>query len=26
LLGWRAFKDFELNLDLGSGRSCFNKV
>ena len=26
LLGWRAFKDFELNLDLDSGRSCFNKV
>lgn len=26
LLGWRAFKDFELNLDLASGRSCFNKV
>nr|WP_238538773.1 retropepsin-like aspartic protease [Pseudomonas sp. GM74] len=26
LLGWRAFKDFELNLDLGSGRSCLNKV
>jgi len=26
LLGWRAFKDFELNLDLNSGRSCFNKV
>ncbi|EJM41787.1 hypothetical protein PMI26_03488 [Pseudomonas sp. GM33] len=26
LLGWRAFKDFELNLDLESGRSCFNKV
>ncbi|MGF6137437.1 hypothetical protein QF017_004108 [Pseudomonas laurylsulfatiphila] len=26
VLGWRAFKDFELNLDLDSGRSCFNKV
>jgi hypothetical protein len=26
LLGWRAFKDFELNLDLDSGRSCLNKV
>lgn len=26
LLGWRAFKDFELNLDLESGRSCLNKV
>jgi hypothetical protein len=26
LLGWRAFKDFELNLDLTSGRSCLNKV
>lgn len=26
LLGWRAFNDFELNLDLDSGRSCFNRV
>ncbi|CAI8782681.1 aspartyl protease family protein [Pseudomonas sp. IT-P258] len=26
LLGWRAFKDFELNLDLDSGHSCLNKV
>ena len=26
LLGWRAFKDFELNLDIESGRSCFNKI
>ncbi len=26
LLGWRAFKDFELNLDLESGRSCLNKI
>lgn len=26
LLGWRAFDDFELNLDIDSGRSCFNKV
>ncbi|OOQ42667.1 hypothetical protein AO361_05585 [Pseudomonas fluorescens] len=26
LLGWRAFKDFELNLDLDSGRSCLNRV
>jgi hypothetical protein len=26
LLGWRAFKDFELNLDLDSGRSCLNKI
>ncbi len=26
LLGWRAFKDFELNLDLDSGRSCLNKL
>lgn len=25
LLGWRAFNDFELNLDIESGRSCFNK-
>ncbi|WP_376739161.1 retropepsin-like aspartic protease family protein [Pseudomonas fluorescens] len=26
LFGWRAFKDFELNLDIESGRSCFNKI
>jgi clan AA aspartic protease (TIGR02281 family) len=26
LLGWRAFNDFELNLDVESGRSCFNRV
>ncbi|MGY2261223.1 retropepsin-like aspartic protease [Pseudomonas sp. SDO55104_S430] len=26
LLGWRAFEDFELNLDIDAGRSCFNKV
>ncbi|MGY2189598.1 hypothetical protein D3C81_600420 [compost metagenome] len=26
LLGWRAFDDFELNLDIEAGRSCFNKV
>jgi hypothetical protein len=26
LLGWRAFKDFELSLDLDSGRSCLNKI
>lgn len=26
LLGWRAFEDFELNLDIEAGRSCFNKV
>lgn len=26
LLGWRAFDDFELNLDVEAGRSCFNKV
>lgn len=26
LLGWRAFKDFELNLDPDSGRSCLNRV
>lgn len=26
LLGWRAFDDFELNLDLEAGRSCFNKI
>jgi clan AA aspartic protease (TIGR02281 family) len=26
LLGWHAFDDFELNLDIDSGRSCFNKV
>ena len=26
LLGWRAFKDYELNLDIGSGRSCFNRI
>ncbi|KPG91487.1 hypothetical protein AEQ67_30490 [Pseudomonas sp. RIT-PI-q] len=26
LLGWRAFKDYELNLDIDSGRSCFNRT
>ncbi|WP_083743200.1 retropepsin-like aspartic protease [Pseudomonas sp. KK4] len=26
LLGWRAFHDFELDLDIEAGRSCFNKV
>lgn len=26
LLGWQAFDDFELNLDIEAGRSCFNKV
>jgi predicted aspartyl protease len=26
LLGWRAFDDFELNLDIEAGRSCLNKV
>lgn len=26
LLGWRAFDDFELNLDIDSGRSCFNRI
>jgi hypothetical protein len=26
LLGWRAFNDFELNLDIDTGRSCFNRV
>jgi hypothetical protein len=26
LLGWRAFKDYELNLDIDSGRSCFNRL
>ncbi|MVV51054.1 hypothetical protein EJA72_22835 [Pseudomonas sp. PB120] len=26
LLGWQAFKDFELNLDVDSGRSCFNRI
>jgi hypothetical protein len=26
LLGWRAFNDFELELDIELGRSCFNKV
>lgn len=26
LLGWQAFDDFELNLDLDAGRSCFNEV
>jgi hypothetical protein len=25
LLGWRSFEDFELNLDIEAGRSCFNK-
>jgi hypothetical protein len=26
LLGWRAFDDYELNLDIDSGRSCFNRI
>ena len=26
LLGWRAFNDYELNLDTESGRSCLNKI
>ncbi|WCM51021.1 retroviral-like aspartic protease family protein [Pseudomonas sp. WJP1] len=26
LLGWQAFNDFELNLDVDTGRSCFNSV
>lgn len=26
LMGWRAFDDFELNLDVEAGRSCLNKV
>jgi hypothetical protein len=26
LLGWRAFNDYELNLDIDSGRSCFNRI
>lgn len=26
LLGWRAFDDFELNLDIEAGRSCWNKA
>jgi hypothetical protein len=26
LFGWRVFKDYELNLDVGSSRSCFNRV
>lgn len=26
LLGWRAFSDFELDLDIEAGRSCFNSV
>jgi hypothetical protein len=26
LFGWGAFNDFELNLDIESGRSCFNKI
>lgn len=26
LLGWRAFNDFELNLDIDSGWSCFNRI
>ncbi|WP_207284840.1 retropepsin-like aspartic protease [Pseudomonas sp. FW300-N2A2] len=26
LLGWRAFNDYELNLDIASGLSCFNRV
>ncbi|WP_371135543.1 retropepsin-like aspartic protease [Pseudomonas sp. PD9R] len=25
LLGWRAFNDYELNLDIDSDRSCFNR-
>lgn len=26
LLGWRAFNDYELNLDIASGLSCFNRL
>ena len=26
LLGWRAFEDFEMSLDIETGRSCFNRV
>jgi hypothetical protein len=26
LFGWRAFNDYELNLDIASGLSCFNRV
>lgn len=26
LLGWRAFNDYELNLDIDSGRSCLNRI
>lgn len=26
LLGWRAFNDYELNLDIDAGRSCFNRI
>jgi hypothetical protein len=26
LFGWRAFDDYELNLDIDSGRSCFNRL
>lgn len=26
LLGWRAFNDYELNLDIDSGWSCFNRT
>ena len=26
LLGWGAFNDYELNLDIDSGRSCFNRT
>ncbi|MHC8336204.1 retropepsin-like aspartic protease [Pseudomonas sp. LB3P25] len=26
LLGWRAFDDYELSLDIDSGRSCFNRI
>ncbi|MGE8068988.1 retropepsin-like aspartic protease [Pseudomonas sp. NPDC089569] len=26
LLGWGAFEDFELNLDVEAGRSCLNKI
>ncbi|MGE8189598.1 retropepsin-like aspartic protease [Pseudomonas sp. NPDC086278] len=26
LLGWRAFNDYELSLDIDAGRSCFNRL
>jgi hypothetical protein len=26
LLGWGAFNDYELNLDIDSGWSCFNRI